>query len=196
MYIATTFLCCKFCGIHYVRLHMNTPCHSRWLIASTAALLIKPEVYGTARMLGKIDVELHDKNTEFRELRNDVASITPSQWEKIHDSAALSHLWILGAFELVRTLNQSLHAETSLPREVTERCRELKHQSERVRMPLAKVEAPNRHHQTDCGVAYLALSATHGLGWKVTDNDFISRDQLGIELLEFLEYARAKQREA
>jgi hypothetical protein len=96
----------------------------------------------------------------------------------------------------VRTLHQSLRAETSLPKEVTERCRDLKHQFERVRMPLAKVEAPDRHHQTDYGVAYPALSATLGLCWKVTDDDLISRDQLGIELLEFLEYARAKQREA
>lgn len=175
---------------------MNTPRHSRWLIAATAALLIKPEVHATVRMLGKIDAELHDKNTEFRELRSDIASVTANQWERIHDSAALSHLWILGAYEVVRTLNQSMSAATSFPKEVTARCRELKHTFERIRMPLAKFESPNRHHQTDYGVAYPALSETFGLGWKVTDNNFISRDQLGIELLEFLEYARVSQREA
>lgn len=147
-------------------------------------------------MLGKIDVELREKDAEFRELRGNIPSVTPIQWEDIHDSIALSHLWVLRAYELVRTLNQSLQATSTLPKEVTDRCRELKHQFERVRMPLAKVEAPKRHHQLDYGVAHPALSANYGLGWKVSEDDFVSRDQLGTDLLEFLEYVRAKQREA
>jgi hypothetical protein len=169
---------------------------SRWLTASTAAFLIEPKARGIVRMLGRFDVDLYAKNSKFRELRNDVASISPAQCEEINDSIALSHLWVLGAYELVRTLSQRLDAPTMSPNEVKERCRSLKHQFERIRMPLAKLEAPKRHHQSDYGVAYPALSAALGLCWKVADGDFISRDQIGTELLEYLEYARFVQREA
>jgi hypothetical protein len=173
---------------------MNTLRNSRWFKVSTTALLMKPEVHGIVRMLGKIDVELHEKDIVYCALRSDIASISSDQWENIHDSIALSHLWILGAYELVRTLSQSLDPATTLPQEVTDKCRQLKHEFERIRMPLAKLETPKYHHTTDYGVAYAGFNETHGLGWMVSGNDFISRDQLGIGMLEFLEFARTKQK--
>lgn len=175
---------------------MNTSLHTRWKQASTATLLIKPELAGTVRMLGKIDADLNDQNTSFRALRSDIGSITPAQWEVIYDAAALSQLWILGAYELVRTLHQALRTTHSLSVNAEERCGSLKRSFERLRMPIAKLEPPARHHQDDYGVAYPALSAAQGLVWKVADNALISRDDLGLELLEFLECARAELREA
>jgi hypothetical protein len=167
---------------------------SRWLKASTAALLIKPEIHGIVRMLGKIDVKLHEEDIRYCALPSDISSITSDQWNNMHDSIALSHLWILGAYELVRTLNQTLATATTSSKEVTDKCLRLKHEFERIRMPLAKLETPKHHHQTDYGVAYAAFDKTYGQGWMVSENDFITRDQLGRGLLEFLEFARTKQK--
>ncbi len=173
---------------------MNTLRYSRWLKASTAALLIKPQTHEIVRMLGKIDSDLQDKDIEFRVLRSDIASITSDQWQNICDAIALSHLWALGAYELVRTLCQCLRDSSELSKDVKERCKKLKIEFERIRMPLAKLETPDRHHQTDYGVAYAGFNETHGLGWMVSENDFVSREKLGIALLEFLEFARTKQK--
>ena len=166
---------------------------SRWKFASNAALLVRRELAQTVRMLGKLDATLARQNTSFKKLREDVSSITPEQWEGIHDAIALSHLWVLGAYELVRVLHATLKSVSSTPKAVEDRCGSLKRSFERIRMPLAKLQTPRHHSQSDFGVAYPAFKQELGLVWMVADNAPISRDDLGRDLLEFLEFLRAAQ---
>jgi hypothetical protein len=165
---------------------MDRARYNRWKRASFALLQVEPFLTQTLQQLGRIDASLYQKDIRFREIRTR-EDAGPGEWDDLVESTTLAYLWVLGAYEVVRTIDQ--------------RCRELrlqsiaqcssssivKHSFERVRIPLAKLEPANRHKASDTGFAYPTLNSTHGIGWKVADEVVISRGALSSELLEFLE---------
>jgi hypothetical protein len=105
----------------------------------------------------------------------------------------LSYLWVLGAYEIVRTLDQrTREASAGTPSPVAERITATKHLFERVRIPLAKFKAARRN-PNDSPIAYPAVSPVHGIAWLVADNSFISRRQLSDAFLALLSDLRAER---
>ena len=165
---------------------MDRPRYNRWKRASLALLQIEPFLTQTLQQLGKIDASLYAKDIRFREIRtrNDAG---PGEWDDLVESTTLAYLWVLGTYEIIRTLDQrfrelGLHARGNFLGSST-----VKHSFERVRIPLAKLEPAKRYKSTDTGFAYPTLNASHGLGWKVSEDVVISRGELSTQLLEFIE---------
>jgi len=101
----------------------------------------------------------------------------------------LSILWVFGAYEVVRTLHQRLrkHSDAAVPRsELCFRIGELKKAFERVRVPLAKFEKPNRS-PADTGVAIHGFDFEKGATWFVTSTKHVTRRELSDSLLETLQ---------
>ena len=105
----------------------------------------------------------------------------------------LSYLWVLGAYKIVRTLDQrTREASAGTPSPAAERITATKHLFERVRIPLAQFEA-SRRNPNDSPIAYPAVSPVHGIAWLVADNTFVSRRQLSDAFLALLSDLRAER---
>lgn len=119
---------------------MNTDHFDRWRRASNEVLLLKPEAAGATSMLGRIDAALQQSDAKYLQWRLDLGHLTSSQWEELHDSMATAHLWVLGAYELIRTLDELLRSRSdAASRELRQKSLAVKRQFERVRVPLAKL---------------------------------------------------------
>lgn len=91
-------------------------------------------------MLGRIDAALQQSDAKYLQWRLDLGHLTSSQWEELHDSMATAHLWVLGAYELIRTLDELLRSRSdAASRELRQKSLAVKRQFERVRVPLAKL---------------------------------------------------------
>lgn len=103
-----------------------------------------------------------------------------------------AHLWVLGAYELVRMISERVHKDCSLTmEEAIEKIQETKRQFERVRIPLAKREPSRRNALTDFPVAYAGIGS-EGLAWKIADDVVISQRQLSDALWEMFAYVRPR----
>ena len=163
--------------------------YQRWVQASHAVARIEPFMTLTIQGLGKIDSELFEKDQRHHEMLNE-NSPTSQEGVDLTDSITLSYLWILGAYEVVRTLNQRFREKPAQTETRYLKSQELKKLFERIRIPLAKFEPSSRHKKTDFKIAYPALNSTHGIAWQVAGNHFISRDELAEALIEFVEWLR------
>lgn len=89
-----------------------------------------------------------------------------------------AHLWVLGAYELVRMISQRVREDESLTTDAAiETIHKTKKQFERVRIPLAKLEASRKNRKTDFNIAYAGIGPD-GLAWKVADDYIISQEYL------------------
>lgn len=136
------------------------------------------------QMLGIIDAEL-------RGIRNeDIFDPSGSPKEDADGILSLerqqikAHLWVLGAYELVRMISQRLRESAELAEsESIERVAETKKLFERVRIPMAKLEPSKRREKTDFEVAYAGMGPK-GLGWKVSPDTVIYQEELSEKLYE------------
>lgn len=103
-----------------------------------------------------------------------------------------AHLWLLGAYEFVRMLNQRLRDRPEYASdESIAKVIETKKLFERVRMPLAKLEAAKRFSETDYEIAYAGIGE-RGLGWKVADAVVIYQEDLSNALFDMLCHLRPR----
>jgi hypothetical protein len=155
----------------------------RWRVAIHRALTpIERQLIVPARDLAVFDAELLEADQ--RESGHDIL-----EWVRWHDDKprrfGLSRLWVLGAYELVRMLEQHLREEERGSK-IHEQSHTLKRQFERLRIPLAKFEPP-RLHSENWSIATPGESATGAVGWRINAEEFIERRMLGDALLGFLE---------
>lgn len=93
-----------------------------------------------------------------------------------------AHLWVLGAYEVVRMIGQRLWEDGSLAQDPSiEVVKETKKLFERLRIPLAKLEASKRHKNTDYDVPRAGVGK-RGLGWQVSDDTIIYQEDLSEQL--------------
>lgn len=153
----------------------------RWVRASHALASIEPFMVLTVQGLGKIDAELFHRDQQYREFKIE-NNTTVEEGIDLTGPIILSYLWVLGAYEVIRTVNQRFKAigELSAPNYI--RSQELKKLFERIRIPLAKLEPSNRHKKTDSSIAYPALTPAHGIAWQISENHIISRGELSTAL--------------
>jgi len=102
----------------------------------------------------------------------------------------LSHLWVLGAYEVVRVLSNWTRRDATISfGALSPQLVELKHRFERLRIPLAKQEVARRHKDTDSPFAFPILLAGYGVAWRVSDTTIISRRELADGFLVLLKKA-------
>jgi hypothetical protein len=103
-----------------------------------------------------------------------------------------AHLWLLGAYELVRMLSQRLRETPEFASdESIAKVNEAKRAFERVRIPLAKLKAASRHKNTDFEVALPGIGE-RGIGWRVAEDVVIYQEELSDLLYEMLSHRRRR----
>jgi len=135
--------------------------------------------------LGRMDARLIAEQAEpDSEREEDVED----ELERFNDHLLQSHLWVLGGYELVRTLDQQARENPeAFPPEVRKRIRAVKERFERLRVPLAKMEPARRHRKTDLSVPWPAFNPELGVSWRVSRDEYISRRELADLLLDLIE---------
>jgi len=127
--------------------------------------------------LGRLDCSLRAATAEsFGEVKSLERSLT------LYDFFYMSKLWVFGAYEIARTLDENIGADHPSKKKL----KELKRQLERVRIPLAKVQIPTRF-PTDQVTGSMTGHPEEGWAWQVSATDLVSRDDLAERFLEMLE---------
>ncbi len=164
--------------------------HELWIAASAAAGRIEPFMMVVIQGLGRLDISLTDADQSFLRLS---AADRESLFQSfaLNERFTLSYLWVLGGYELVRTVCQRLtEAPHLVSPEVNRAFVELKRKFNRLRIPLAKMEPAGSHKSTDSHIAYPALNLDHGIAWQVAADVYITRQELSDALLNTLQTLR------
>jgi hypothetical protein len=158
-----------------------------WVNTSQTLKRVEPFMVPLVQGLGRLDVHLILEDKRFSELQQkDQNSIDEAI--KLTDRVTYSYLWVLGAYELVRALDQRCRENPSLlSSQMNKRISKAKHHFERLRIPLAKMEPSRRHRDTDASIAYPAIHEELGISWRVSKDVFISRRELSDVLLALLQ---------
>lgn len=136
---------------------------------------------GAFQGLGSVDAKLivEDKKILDGNVSNPFGDLS--------DHLTQSYLWILGAYEIIRTLSQFSDSGSSNPYSTDkEKIRSLKHEFELVRIPLAKYEAAKKN-PNGYTFAYPILVPNHGAGWLIGQNQAVTRRDLSDKFLKLVE---------
>lgn len=156
--------------------------HKRWVNAAIKLLSSDPWMVITIQSLGWLDSKLV-KEDEYI-LRKGRSS---SPVGDLSEQVTLSYLWVLGAYEVIRTLDQRARNERSADDEGRKALQNLKWQFERIRVPLAKFEAARRYADTDLHVAFPGVNIECGTTWHVGGDVWITRRELSDSMLVTIE---------
>lgn len=139
--------------------------------------------------LGRLDAELAAADAAFMSLsESERVRFQAENMFDLVDRFTRSYLWVLGAYEIVRSLDQRAHSRAvPMTRAQQEKLKETKRRFERIRMPLAKFEPARRHQDTDNVVAFPSMHRQYGISWKLAPDTFISREELSCEFRSLLE---------
>jgi hypothetical protein len=159
---------------------------TRWCKASALTVPFEKFMEIVVQGLGKVDCQLIHDHRRYSNL-SQAEKISVQEVNKLNDNYTLSYLWVLGAYEIVRTMSQRVRNDPRLLASApTGELQSLKRLFERLRIPLAKME-PSKKHPRDAPIAYPAFHADLGISWRLGQNLFISRRELADALLKFLE---------
>lgn len=163
----------------------------RWVTASQVTEGFEPFMIVAVQGLGRLDVSLLGEDSAFVEAHERNA-ISIDQHIRLTDRFTLSYLWVLGAYEVVRTICQRINERRDLVSgDVARQFKAVKRRISRLRMPLAKME-PASAHKSDSHIAYPAMHRSLGIAWQLSPQDFITRAELADALLSALEAANTK----
>lgn len=164
---------------------------NRWVRATQALTVIREDFVVTAQNLGRLDSRLIDETPRFLDIYQQHltnASFDDEPTRFFNDHMLFSYLWVLGAYELARSVDQRCREQPTLFRvEFSKAIKSTKIAFERIRIPLAKFEPPRRHQATDSGLAWPVVRSELGLGWRVSSDVHVSRRELADDLLSTLE---------
>jgi hypothetical protein len=114
--------------------------------------------------------------------------VTDAEIIRFNSHIYQNFLWVLAAYEFIRTLDQACDRATGIPLTRKKSIKVLKHKMERIRMPLAKLEPANRY-PADFRVALPTWQPGKGVGWFVDQTVLILRVDLSDAMLSTLETA-------
>ena len=158
----------------------------RWVKASLGLRRIEEFMIPTAQGLGLLDCKLTPEDDRFERLSQEERE-TAQESVMLTERFMLSSLWVMGAYELVRTIDQrAREGDVFVVDKVTECVKVLKRELERIRMPLAKMETARRF-EGDYPTPELYVMPGYGVAWRVSDEALFSRRKLSNGLLELLE---------
>lgn len=173
--------------------------HRRWVRASYAIGRIGEDPFGghltyEIQSLGRLDAELRAQDPAIEALFADENREESLDLSRYLD---LSRLWVLGGYELVRTLSATVNAELWAPADpIAGRLQEVKRTFALVRIPLAKYEPAFQGGRAKPGdlIAEPAFTPGQGATWviEVGSDEFriMPRNSLADLFLEFLEEVR------
>jgi len=164
---------------------IQKPRFERWISASFATAQYQVFLPVTVQGLGFLDEELFQKD---RLITQGIGSgTTPEATLSFNRHLTVSYLWVLGAYEVIRTIKVRCK-ESKCPDPEVDRVYE---NFRRLRVPLAKLEAARGYKTTDAPIAYPALNSQYGIAWQIAEDVFIPRGSLSDDLLALLESKRA-----
>jgi hypothetical protein len=164
--------------------------NKRWVTASLGLGCIETFMIPTVQGLGLLDCELIPKDARFEQLSEEEQG-TFEESVMLTERFILSSLWVMGAYELVRTLDERhWHDNIFAVGEVAECLKMLLRTMERLRVPLAKMEPARRHRGTDYPIPQQYIMPGYGVAWRVSEDKLISRRWLSDGLLELLKLIR------
>ncbi|CAK2192704.1 conserved hypothetical protein [Vibrio crassostreae] len=165
----------------YVKL-IDLDRNKRWVDVSPVVQAFDDFMIVTLQGLGKLDARLLVEDANFI-----ATGKSSNPFGDISDHITQSYLWVLGAYEIIRALDQRAREDETFYPEHKDKFQRLKHSFARIRIPLAKFEAAGRHKDTDSHIAYPGFNRKTGVSWQVAENTWVDRRVLSDEMLELLE---------
>jgi hypothetical protein len=111
--------------------------------------------------LGRMDVQLIDHSTIITQIVNTQRTLpdtVPDAQDQLGHHIYQSFLWVLAAYELIRTLDQICGKDPSIyGATLNKEIKDFKYTMERIRIPLAKLERKKYRHFDDDPIAYPVL---------------------------------------
>ena len=159
----------------------SLPRFHRWISASYTAAKYETFMVVSIQGLGRLDHDLYEQDKLISE--NPEAFSLGGDLGALSYHTTMSYLWVLGAYEVIRSIRQRIKESGAQDEALTTLLRKF----ERLRMPLAKFEAATKHKESDSRIAYPAINLRHGIAWQVSESTFISRGELANEFLALLE---------
>ena len=165
--------------------------YSRWVRASFASARFEKFMPAVVQMLGRLDCSLINEDARHGQLPPHQRDLIPEVL-RASDQHTLSYLWVLGAYEVTRTIeDRARNGSYTLSQELADRLRSAKARFTRLRIPLAKMVPAKKHAATDSLIAYPGQHPTMGVTWHIAEGVFVTRRELSDMLLELLEDLRA-----
>lgn len=159
----------------------------RWVYSAYALWHVIPYMVSIVQGLGKLDSKLASEDIDYLKLTAEQKK-HPAVTSKVYERITISYLWVLGAYEIIRTLDQRLRNDPSLATEnFRNRVNKLKQKYARLRVPLAKLEPSRKFRNQDGPIALPAMHNELGISWQISENTYINRRELSDDFLLFLE---------
>jgi len=160
--------------------------NKQWVAASLGLERIEPFMIPAAQALGLLDSMLIAEDDRFERLSEEERG-TFEESAMLTERFMLSSLWVMGAYESVRTLGER-HKNDNIfiVEEVAEAVHHLKLGMVRLRVPLAKMEPAGKYKSTDYPVPQPYIIPGYGVAWRVSDDVVVSRRKLSNGLLDLL----------
>jgi len=166
--------------------------NERWLKVSIGLIRFEKQMMPLVQQLGRLDVRLIQADATWpdrffdrnRSYEDDTA---------LHEHITLSYLWVLGAYEFLRTLCDRIQSDTEekTPAQVQAILLDAKRRFARVRIPLAKMEPASKYSDEDSSIAYPGIKRGEGVAWQLNPSTIVTRRELSDVLLEALERRRS-----
>lgn len=164
----------------------------RWLKASIGLMRFEEQMMPLVQQLGRMDIRLIQADETWPDRFLD-GKLSYEDSTTLHEHITLSFLWVLGAYEFIRTLCDRVRTDDTekTPEEVRNLLLQTKRRFARVRMPLAKMEPASHFSEEDGPIAYPGLRRGVGVAWQLSPSTVITRRELSDILLEALEHRRS-----
>ena len=156
----------------------------KWIKLSQKLGLFEEFLMVSVQGLGRLSLQLDEIDKRIvNDLVNRKAPTIGSSLE-LSNAFTLSHLWVLGAYEVIRTtweLAKVEYENGALEEDVFNKITEAKKYFARIRIPLAKMKPWKKSYSP---IAYPTLDTKRGIAWHIAREEFVSRKELAEVLLE------------
>jgi hypothetical protein len=152
-----------------------------WLIVSFVCDEFAHFLRDTVQGLALVDHRLYIDDVRFESL-NDNEKCTDKESIEFFYRRTISYLWVLGAYEALRVMDQRAKQCTAISNDSKIAITHLKNKFSRLRMPLAKLEAA-RKNPSGWNVAWPTSTLDGSIAWQISKETRISRIELSDEML-------------
>lgn len=167
---------------------MENDRQSEWMNSSFTFMGVEMLLLGEVQALGELDIELIEELHKIK-----INSKLEEDLKIKRRYLLLSKLWVLGAYELIRFLNEINKKRSSLRDNTKQKLNEVLTNFTKVRVPLAKFQKAGKDKTLYDGVADSFIDSNKGVGWKVYSHtktelkeEIFYRNELGDLLLDLL----------
>jgi hypothetical protein len=157
---------------------MDKARHQQWISGMMNVQGVEMWMYEIVRGLARLDAKLFEEDKWVANLP-DWNDRTLEDRDRLDDHLTISAFWVMGAYEFARTFRQRLKENKHYQQAVFNG---LVEKFERVRIPLAKLETPRKAPELS-RIARAGILVGYGVGWKVADQQFVTRRELADGLI-------------